>query len=282
MHYRLIDHRISSFNNTFLLDLYELTNHEPGFIYGCVPNGELGITIVLSGESYLQAGGKWIRQPEASVYGLIQRRQFVRMSPDFREINIGFLPHVFQLFMKHSMDSLVKNDATELSCLFDTYEIEKLTAGIRKSANDSEMLLHIEAFLRNHLHMDKFDRRLPAAYDLIYRSRIRSVAELSKTLNLSTAGLRNIFREKVGLSPKDVIKIARIKKALHHKSDSEETLTQLAYELEYFDQSHFIHEFQSAIGLSPRQYFKNNDLTFDFYNFARWRLSSFAENSLTS
>jgi AraC-like DNA-binding protein len=281
MNYRLLNHHISPVTSEFLLDLYELTNKEGEYIYACIPKGELGITIVLSGESYLEYKGEWIKQEVISVYGLIKKRQFFRISSNYREITIGFTPHQFQLLMKESMSSLLKNKCTDLNYLFNKYEVEKLFLSIANSKNDLNIIKGIEYFIMKHLNYDKIDLRLINAYSLISNNMISNVNDLSKRLQISTVWLRNIFNDKIGLSPKDMMKILRIKRALQNKNSDEESLTELAYSLDYYDQSHFIHDFTNVIGMTPKKYFDNKKLTFDFYNFARWRIDSFDETIFT-
>jgi AraC-like DNA-binding protein len=42
-------------------------------------------------------------------------------------------------------------------------------------------------------------------------------------------------------------------------------MTELSYESGYFDQSHFINDFKSLCGLTPLQYFVENDVCSDFF-----------------
>jgi len=278
MQYRLIDHHQHALTSAYLFDLYEITNDTPGeSIYCCLPNGALGVTVVLNGVSHIDIDGIWVEQPDVSVYGLITQRQFIKMSPNYRELTIGFSPHIFQLCIKYSMSLLLRHNSTDLNHLLPGHIVEALHDALRTATTDREILDSIAAFISSLIGESRVDDRLVAAHKLIYSSQVQSVNDLSNALNLSTAGLRLLFRDKVGISPKEAIKIARIRKALNYTIKSEENLTKLAYDLNYFDQSPFIRDFREAMGMSPKQYFKNKDLTFDFYNFSRLRLSSFAD-----
>jgi AraC-like DNA-binding protein len=42
-------------------------------------------------------------------------------------------------------------------------------------------------------------------------------------------------------------------------------MTELSYESDYFDQSHFISDFKSFCGLIPKQYFVGNETLFRFF-----------------
>lgn len=122
--------------------------------------------------------------------------------------------------------------------------------------------------------MKKRDNRLAAVCELI-QNQTYSVDSLSKAVNVSTVTLRNLFRDCIGLSPKDLIRISRVNSAMKNPISSEK-LTQIAYKMGYFDQSHFIHEFKAVTGLTPKEYFGNQSLTFDFYNYGRLQVDNFA------
>lgn len=66
--------------------------------------------------------------------------------------------------------------------------------------------------------------------------------------------LERHFKKQIGISPKQLDKAIRLQailqKLLNQKSD---TLTDIAYENEYFDQNHFIKDFK-GIGITPKQF----------------------------
>jgi AraC-like DNA-binding protein len=62
---------------------------------------------------------------------------------------------------------------------------------------------------------------------------------------------------------------------LGYQVTNEETFTQMAYHLNYFDQAHFSKDFKDSIGISPKQYFLNSQLSSNFSDFQHWRYDSF-------
>ena len=275
MQYRLLAHASRKFSARFLKNIYVLTNGDKEHCYGCVPNGEIGISIVVAGQSHINLSGEWIAQSSANVYGLIDKVQFHKMSAGYREINIGFDPQYLQLFLEDNMSSLLKRQSTELYDLFDRPTADRLYHGLSNAETDDEILDIVEFFLEHQLIEESVDPRILKAYDLICHHGVWNIEQVSQMVNVSSATLRNLFRDKVGITPKELVKITRLKQVLHTKEHTDESLTSLAYKLNYYDQSHFIHEFKQAIGLTPKQYFENEKLTFDFYNFQRWSLDSF-------
>ena len=62
-------------------------------------------------------------------------------------------------------------------------------------------------------------------------------------------------KDEMGMSPKQLAKIVRFQTAVSALNDpNERTLTQIAADLGYFDQAHFVHDFKSYTGLTPKKY----------------------------
>jgi len=71
----------------------------------------------------------------------------------------------------------------------------------------------------------------------------------------------------MGLSPSKFIRIARFQQTLRLKLVNPQlSLTVLAQECRYYDQSHFSREFKEISGVSPRQYFGADHGMNDFFS----------------
>jgi AraC-like DNA-binding protein len=252
-----------------------LSNGNKEFIYCCVPNGELGITVILEGDCHIKTGDGWQKQSKVHLYGLIDKVQLLKMSPNYREISMGFYPHYLQLFLKDSLYSTNKSNGTDLFDLFKKEEVNKLYENLSQCKNDEALMDKIEGFLKANILTDELDKRVSAAHYLISKEHVYKVDDLSSMLNVTSTTLRTLFNQHVGISPKDLIKIHRIKEALDCQLTCEESLTQMAYQLKYFDQAHFSKDFKNSIGISPKQYFLDSKLSSDFSDFQHWRYDSF-------
>jgi AraC-like DNA-binding protein len=78
---------------------------------------------------------------------------------------------------------------------------------------------------------------------------------LSSNYCLSTRQFERTFKELAGLSPKLYTRVTRFQAASSEYRNKNKSLTSIAYDCGYFDQSHFIHEFKEFSGFHPRQYF---------------------------
>jgi AraC-like DNA-binding protein len=275
MNFRLINHKTKRLSAIYLTDVYDLSNGNKEFIYCCVPNGELGITVILEGDCHIKTVDGWQKQSKVHLYGLIDKVQLLKMSPNYREISLGFYPHYLQLFLKDSLYSTNKSNGTDLFDLFKKEEVNKLYENLSQCKNDEALMDKIEGFLKANILTDELDKRVSAAHHLISKEHVYKVDDLSSMLNVTSTTLRTLFNQHVGISPKDLIKIHRIKEALDCQLTCEESLTQMAYQLKYFDQAHFSKDFKNSIGISPKQYFLDSKLSSDFSDFQHWRYDSF-------
>lgn len=72
-------------------------------------------------------------------------------------------------------------------------------------------------------------------------------------INVSDRTIRNHFYEYIGCSPKEYLRIVKLKQVAYELKHSQKSLTHIAYENNYFDQAHFIHEIKDITGQSPNE-----------------------------
>ncbi|RAW03006.1 helix-turn-helix domain-containing protein [Pseudochryseolinea flava] len=82
-----------------------------------------------------------------------------------------------------------------------------------------------------------------------------SVKEMAAEYGVSVRQFERSFKQFAGFSPKLYTRIVRFSNAVHTYKNAPTTLTDLAYTFGYYDQAHFIEDFKTFSGVSPRQYF---------------------------
>ena len=82
---------------------------------------------------------------------------------------------------------------------------------------------------------------------------LKSLAELAC---LSTAQFRKRFKTEVGISPKYFARIIRVNAIIDtlKKQTLSQKLGDIAYQFNYFDQSHFNHDFKTVTGSLPKAF----------------------------
>lgn len=90
---------------------------------------------------------------------------------------------------------------------------------------------------------------------IIHTRGMTDVSTLSSQYCLSTRQFERNFKEFAGFSPKLYSRIVRFQSAIAQYGQADKSLTEIAYDCGYYDQSHFIHDFKEFSGLHPRHYF---------------------------
>ncbi|MFO0600570.1 MAG: helix-turn-helix domain-containing protein [Myxococcaceae bacterium] len=92
------------------------------------------------------------------------------------------------------------------------------------------------------------------ALDACAQLATRRVGEVADALGVSTRNLRRVFRDVVGMSPKEYARLARFHHALREarRSGGELDWAGLAAAAGYYDQAHMIAEFRDIAGVTPR------------------------------
>lgn len=92
-----------------------------------------------------------------------------------------------------------------------------------------------------------------------------SVKELAASSRISTRSLERKFIEAVGISPKAYCKVMQFNYAFRQLALSHKHVLDVVSEAGYYDQPHFINHFRKVFGLSPGQFFEQQENI--LYNF---------------
>ena len=96
---------------------------------------------------------------------------------------------------------------------------------------------------------------LGAIQSVIHSNGCGSIEKLSGQYYISSRQFERKFKEYSGVTPKLFSRIVRFHHACKYFGNDRKSLTDIAHESGYYDQSHFIHEFKEFSGLHPRQFF---------------------------
>jgi AraC-like DNA-binding protein len=165
-------------------------------------------------------------------------------------IQVIFKPHAVQaLFGINALN--LSHGAVELS----EFSAEDIDEQLINAHDGQERVALLTRFLVAKLeHAKSRDELIEESLRLIYRSAGRiSVRRLLETLDISERQFERRFSQAVGISPRSYIRVRRFNEALQlMKTRKYDTLTEVAYALNFHDQSHFIRDIKAFTGITPR------------------------------
>lgn len=201
------------------------------------------------------------------VIGTSSRAICIRPTGAVKFIGVRFRPGCSYPFVQIPANEFT-DQAFDLSDVIGT-AAHRLTEKICQPGLEvSRRFYVLETFLKELLDISwKYDFRLEAAIKVIVSTQGKiSIHKLAKKLNISSRQLERIFKEKVGLSPKRICRKVRFQRVFDHLCKfPNDTWSSIALSCGFFDQSHFINEFQYFTGSSPSDFFvqaHQNDFLF--------------------
>ena len=196
----------------------------------------------------------WISRPEYFIGGLHSKSFQVKPEKkDSTLISVNFKPHSTRFFIPDKLHNY-KNKVVQLSDIYRSSDLGQLQAIHGNDQMDNKLKL-IESFLVKIFNKKSTTTIEKVLGYIFQKNGFVNIKELADKSCLSISQFRKRFNEEVGMSPKEYTKIIRIRYisellSIHPSMN----LTQLTYELGYFDQSHFIKDFKSVTGVSPKNY----------------------------
>jgi AraC-like DNA-binding protein len=196
-------------------------------------------------------------QHRAAVYGVTHRRSAHRLDGAGRVFGIKFKPGGFRPFVRRPVSSFT-NTAISLMDGFgvDCRPVETAIAALDDPA---ATIARAEQFL--HEHLPDPDPRVELVNGIVAQigadRTIVTVDQVAQQFKVHKRTLQRLFREYVGVSPKWVIKLYRLHEAAEQVAAGVPVAwSNLALELGYFDQAHFINDFKRIVGSTPADYAK--------------------------
>jgi AraC-like DNA-binding protein len=193
---------------------------------------------------------------QSRLYGFHEHPFNVALKSSLDQVCILFHPGALRAFTNIPFEELLKsNNAFDL---------------IFKSSNDfferlfieedlAERAAILERFLKDKLLYKALNTHAVEAMSIMLgslNSALR-VEDVANKMQINPSTLYRLFHTNIGQSPKMFLKTIRFRTALNYIRASKESLTDVAYLSQYYDQAHFIRDFKSLTGHAPNQLRKN-------------------------
>ncbi len=228
-----------------------------------IPDGSIEMCFILGDDvRRFTSENEFIIQPRAMVFGQITKPYFVQPTGSVDTFAIRFYPYGFANFIKQPIHKLADCE-TPLTSLFEERIAKQLEKEIIEANSTQSRIEIIERFLLNRLaDQSTIDTIVKSTINIL--SQTKGSASINSILKEDLSKRRNLerkFSKQVGISPKQLGRIIRLQAALKMMlNEQAETLTQVAYESEYYDQAHFIKDFKEFTGVNPKEYLDHDQM----------------------
>ena len=198
---------------------------------------------------------------QVAVAGVGLERFTYELSGRGQVFGVKFRPGAFHPFLRRSVAEITGR-MLPLAALWGAADATRLAADLAAVGSSGAGSFEAQAQVaERHLraHWPPFDPEVARVgeivHALLYDRSITRVDEVAHRAGLSPRSLQRLFQRYVGVTPKWVLQRYRLHEAAARLAErGDETWAEVAADLGYFDQSHFIRDFTRAVGLTPAAY----------------------------
>lgn len=206
-------------------------------------------------------------QPRSFIHGQLTRFIGIGGNGKVGMFSVRFQPHGLNPFTNIGTHEINDNNI-QIADIWGATGRE-LENCMLEAANNEQRVQIIEQFLSHQLQPSSINPIISHCITMINQANgAINIEDLSAKLNIGRRHLERQFIEAVGLNPKQYARISRFQYVLSLAEQKRyNTLTDLAYNGGFYDQSHFIKDFREFSGLSPKQYFAEHLPLVKFFSF---------------
>jgi len=194
---------------------------------------------------------------DSKIYGVTKGRFSYLLEGKGSVFGVKFRPGAFYPFWKKSI-SLLTDKTLKIDQIL-TADVSSLESEIFKTEEDQNRIQIVERWLQDLIpEKDPNITYINSIVDKIKEDRtIQSVDRITELFSIGKRSLQRLFQEYVGVNPKWVIQRFRLHEVAETLEKTQKlNFAELALDLGYYDQAHFIKDFKNIIGLSPEEYLK--------------------------
>ena len=189
---------------------------------------------------------------------LIKRFGTAEIIPPFDKIGVVFEPLGLNHFVKENLSHYL-NEPINLNFNYFRDSMSNVLEDIFSAVDsDTKTTLLDTYFSERFIGFD--EDRLKAAITFMLNSDTKcSVNSIAEELNMNRKTLLRLFNRHLKCSVKDYIDLIKFRRAVdvYQKSFDKPSLTNLALDLNYYDQAEFTNHFKKVTGVNPKKFYNN-------------------------
>ena len=235
----------------------DFSNKNPGRIQHVVPDNSIELIFIRSPFYRSSPAFEKQWQVQSHLSGLKTKNQYCILE-ESPLISIRFKPKGFYLFSKIAPKSTIDNCLSIDSCFGKN--ILALENQLFQAENPEQRIeilndYFTQLFLINEMRRDTLFESI--AQEIEDCMGMTSIDQLSEKFDVSTKTIQRRFLLHLGITPKKYCRLIRVVHCLKQSTHYQQ-LTQLAYESDYYDQSHFVRDIKSVITCTPSHFSRSD------------------------
>lgn len=202
--------------------------------------------------------------PDTHFTGIQSDYRVVKQSGMLDIIGISFYPAGFYPLIKVPLNEFL-NKIVPIDSILQSFkkDVERISA----LKTTHERISMVEEILMNLIDLNLVPEK---KYDLLINDFLMygdyiNIKNYCKNYGVNQKTLERFFYKHVGANPKSFLKVTKFQRTINSLMIGNfDSMTQIGYEFNYYDQTHFINSFKSFTGKTPAKQLKDNDLILDF------------------
>lgn len=228
-----------------------------------IPDGYPEIILHYGDPYRTNISGDWVEQSKMLVAGQIRNHFFLENTGCSGMIGIKLQPTA--LYERFGLDMGYLTDKVEPLAKVLKEQCATLESLMQTPVDPAQMIDGIEKWLLYH-HPQNQTIPVRKALNLIFKTHgLLDVKALAKGSGVVERHLERLFKRQVGLSPKFFSRVVRFNHLFGLIEENDFSWAHLAFKTGFFDQSHFIRNFQEFTGEDPTGYAFENENMANFF-----------------
>ena len=191
------------------------------------------------------------RQDKFTISGQVNFPAHIAFDGDTEMIVAVFYPHTIGMFIDTPPSAFYNQEISGYD--IGNKQLNSLADRIFDCADSETAVTVIEQWLTARIRPSLNTERIGASLSALLRTPSTSVENLAGIACLGKKQYGRLFREYVGMNPKEYGRIVRFQRALRMMQLGSRDYVGIAYANGYSDQSHFIRDFRQFTGTTPKQ-----------------------------
>lgn len=220
-----------------------------------LPNSSAVLSFRMGGDVLITENSKENSVPVLGIAGLRKNSRLIRYAKDASMLLVNFQEGGASRFFSIPMNEIFGINLS-LDQILPKSRVDRMEEKLSETKTNEGRIGILEKFLLSQIRGSNVDQLVLETVRRIRNTKGNlRISEILQGMPISRDSYEKRFRQTIGTSPKQFANLIRIKSLIERYS-SFPTLTDLAHDAGYFDQAHFIKDFRSFTGQTPKDFFR--------------------------